>query len=164
MTQRDKEQVKEKYGSFIDTHLALYLDSGGADGHIMDMSHVGVPGLLPTLLLKTRGRRSGADRIVPLIYGVHGLHWVVIGSRGGTPDHPFWYLNLQGQREVEFQVATQCFRGTWREAEGDERQGVWDYMAHLFPPYRDYEQATRGQRRIPVIMLRPRERIATFSR
>ena len=163
MSNTDSEKVREQYGSFIDRHLAAYLGSGGVEGHIMDMSHVGVDGLLPTLLLKTRGRRSGRESIVPLIYGCYGQEWVVIGSRGGTPDHPFWYLNLLEQDELSFQVATQCFRASWRHAEGDERDAVWAYMAQLFPPYREYERATRGQREIPVVMLRPTEPLPVFT-
>ncbi|MCK9564408.1 MAG: nitroreductase family deazaflavin-dependent oxidoreductase [Bacteroidales bacterium] len=163
MSNNDSDKVREKYGSFIDQHLATYLRSGGAEGHIVDMSHTGVPGLLPTLLLKTRGRRTGRESIVPLIYGCYGQEWVVIGSRGGTPDHPFWYLNLREQQETAFQVATQCFRASWRQAEGAERDAVWAYMEQLFPPYREYRRATEGQREIPVVMLRPSGELPVFT-
>lgn len=164
MSDNDSDAVREKYGSFIDQHLATYLDSGGTEGHIMDMSHTGVNALLPTLLLKTRGRRTGRELIVPLIYGCYGQEWVVIASRGGMPQHPAWYLNLREQKETAFQVATQCFRATWREAAGEEQDRVWAYMAHLFPPYRDYRRATAGQRDIPVIMLRPTAAQSVFKR
>ena len=49
---------------------------------------------VPTLLLTTRGRRSGRLRRTPLIYGRDGDAYVVVASYGGTPDHPDWYLNL----------------------------------------------------------------------
>lgn len=163
MSHSETENLRKEHGSFIDTHLSTYLDSGGREGHIIDMSHVGVPGMLSTLLLKTVGRRSGRDIIVPLIYGCYGVEWVVIGSKAGAAGHPFWYLNLLEREEVFFQVATQCFRATWRHAEGRERDDVWAYMEHLFPPYKGYKQATEGQRVIPVVMLKPISPAAVFT-
>jgi deazaflavin-dependent oxidoreductase (nitroreductase family) len=156
------EELLQRTLDFIADHRARYLASGGAEGHLIDMSHVGVPGLTPTLLLGTVGRRSGARLIAPLIYGCYGKEWVVIASKGGSPEHPAWFLNMREQAEVAFQVATQCFRATWREAEGEERARVWDYMGGIYPPYHDYQQ-TAGARRIPVVMLRPGAPIPVFA-
>ena len=146
---------------FIRDHRALYLSSGGRQGHIVDFTHAGARGLLPSLLLKTTGRKSGEPRIVPLIYGLYGDEWVVIGSKGGAPEHPAWYLNLAAQPECEFQVATQAFRATARTATGAEHDAVWQAMVHLYPPYADYIKASQG-RVIPVVLLRPTEEIAPF--
>ena len=87
---------------------------------------------------------------------------MVIGSKGGAPEHPAWYLNLIARPEVEFQIATQAFRGVWREAEGAERGGVWTYMADLYPPYADYQAGTGG-REIPVVMLTAEEERPVFD-
>lgn len=148
------EQLLKRTQNFVDDHRGLYLRSGGAEGHIVDLTHAGARGLLPTLLLKTRGRRSGRTSIVPLIYGVFGDEWVVVGSKGGAPDHPAWFLNLEASPDVAFQVATQAFDAAWRLAEGEERARVWTYMQHLYPPYADY-LAAAGGRTIPLVMLRP---------
>lgn len=156
------EALLQRTLAFIADHRASYLSSGGEEGHLIDMSHVGVPGLTPTLLLGTVGRRSGNRLIAPLIYGCFGKEWVVIASKGGSPDHPAWFLNLREQPEVAFQVATQCFRATWREAEGEERARVWDYMGGIYPPYHDY-QRTAGARRIPVVMLKPVAPLPVFA-
>lgn len=156
------EQLLKRTQNFVDDHRALYLRSGGAEGHIVDLSHAGARGLLPTLLLKTKGRRSGKTQIVPLIYGVFGDEWVVVGSKGGAVDHPAWFLNLQGRPDIAFQVATQAFEGSWRLAEGEERARVWDYMQHLYPPYADYRTAAGG-REIPLVMLRPAKQAPLFT-
>jgi deazaflavin-dependent oxidoreductase (nitroreductase family) len=148
------DQLLKRTQNFVDDHRGLYLRSGGADGHVVDLTHAGARGLLPTLLLKTSGRRTGRTSIVPLIYGVFGDEWVVVGSKGGAPEHPAWFLNLEAQPDVAFQVATQAFRAAWRLAEGEERAQVWSYMAHLYPPYADY-RAAAGGRSIPLVMLRP---------
>ena len=155
------ESLLRRSKGFVEDHLETYLSSGGAEGHIVDVSHTGVDRVLPTLLLKTAGRRSGKDLIVPLIYGCYGGEWVVIASKAGAANHPAWYLNLSAQDSVQFQISTQCFSGRWRVAEGEERNHVWAYMETHFPPYRDYQESA-GERLIPVIMLEPRERLPVF--
>jgi deazaflavin-dependent oxidoreductase (nitroreductase family) len=156
------DQLLKRTQNFVDDHRGLYLRSGGAEGHVVDLTHAGARGLLPTLLLKTRGRRSGKTSIVPLIYGVFGDEWVVVGSKGGAPEHPAWFLNLEAQPDVAFQVATQAFSAGWRLAEGEEEARVWSYMEHLYPPYADYRTAAGG-RRIPLVMLRPKAPTAVFT-
>lgn len=156
------DQLLKRTQAFVDQHRATYLSSGGTQGHIMDLTHAGARGLLPTLLLKTQGRHSGKPLIVPLIYGIYSDMWVVVGSKGGAPTHPAWYLNLEATPVVSFQVATQAFRAQWCLAAGDEREKVWSYMAQLFPPYATYRQSA-GARTIPLVMLRPIESVAIFE-
>jgi len=133
----------------IRSHLKLYLETDGKEGHMWQ-----APGLdpLPTLLLKTKGRRSGKERILPLIYGKWGEDYVVVASRGGSPTHPIWYLNLVDESEVGVQVATEKFQARARTASGDERSSLWEMMAEIYAPYNDY-QTTAGAREIPVVVL-----------
>src|SRR3712207_7316285 len=56
------------------------------------------------------------------------------------------YLNLRAAPELDFQVATQAFRATWREPEGEERHKVWDFMARAFPPYLKYQKDRKSTR------------------
>lgn len=162
MSYEGSERLLARTQNFVDDHRALYLSSGGSKGHLVDMSHAGAPGITPTLLLRTIGRKSGKAQISPLIYGVYGREWVVIGSKGGAPEHPAWYLNLRERPAVEFQIGTQAFSGEWREAEGEERERVWDYIGRVYPPYGDY-QGGAGGRVIPVVMLLPKQEIAPFE-
>jgi deazaflavin-dependent oxidoreductase (nitroreductase family) len=142
-------------------HRRSYIRSGGAKGHIVDVREIGGRQFTTTLLLETFGRKSGERRIVPLIYGDTGGEVVVVASKGGADVHPAWYLNLQGKTEAAFQVATQAFRGPWREPKGAERAEVWAFMEKLYPPYRDYKAATG--REIPLVMLSVREEIEVFK-
>jgi deazaflavin-dependent oxidoreductase (nitroreductase family) len=155
------EELIKRLADYVAQHRGRYLSSGGTDGHIEEFTLAGATRRLPTLLLRTRGRRSGHPQIVPLIYGCCAGEWVVIASKGGTPQHPAWFLNLREQPEIEFQVATQAFRAGWRVAEGEERARVWDHMQGLYPPYADYQRIAT-QRVIPVVMLNPRERVPVF--
>ena len=141
---------------WIDRHLQAYLATDGAEGHMLDFSPGGGRTETPTLILKTIGRRTGNPHLTPLIYGRHGREIVVIGSKGGAPEHPAWFLNLKAAPEVAFQVADKKYRGPWRVPEGAERAEVWNHMVELYPPYSDYQARAAG-REIPVVLLDPRE-------
>lgn len=132
-------------------HRRSYLQSGGTQGHIIDFREIGGLRFTTTLLLETIGRKTGQKRILPLIYGVTGGEVVIVASKGGADIHPSWYVNLQGTSEIRFQIATQAFRGNWREPNGAERREVWAFMEKLYPPYKEYQAATR--REIPLVMI-----------
>ena len=149
-------------GRVVKNHLTRYRDSAGREGHIIDTTPFKNPRFTPTLLLQMRGRKSNEVRRVPLAYGLLGREWVLIGTKGGTREHPAWYLNLLSQPECEMQIATQVFRCSWREAEGTERQRAWDYMCELYPLVESYELVA-SNRVIPVIMLLPLEEIPALT-
>ena len=136
---------------WIAKHRELYLRDGEA-GHMWDSSMAGGPGPLPTLLLMTKGRKSGKDSIMPLLYGEVEGGYAIIGSKGGDPKHPGWYHNLQDQPRVTVKVRNDVFEATHRLATGAERQKIWDQMAAMFPPFTAYQKRA-GAREIPVIVL-----------
>lgn len=135
---------------WIAEHRAKYL-ADGASAHLWDSTVAGGPGPLPTLLLTTRGRQSGKDSLMPLLYGVVPGGYAIIASKGGAPKHPGWYHNLRAQQTVEVKVANDAFKARWRQLEGEERSRVWDQMAAMYPPFTAYQAKTARQ--IPVIVL-----------
>lgn len=137
---------------WIAEHIQLYR-SDPEKAHMWDSTAVGGPGLLPTLLLTTRGRKSGEPRALPLIYGEAGDSYVVIASKGGMPKHPVWFLNLEAHPECELQVGAKRVVARARVAAGEERERLWKQMAEVYPPYLDYQKAT--ERTIPVVVLDP---------
>ena len=141
-----------KMPDWITAHLDTYQQSGGRDGHMWDSSAAGGPGLLPTLLLTTRGRRSGAPRIAPLIYGEADGAYVIVASKGGAPESPAWLHNLVADPTVHLQVGEEKFSATAAVATGSEREQLWDLMVDVYPPYADYQQKTT--REIPIVTLR----------
>lgn len=141
-------------------HLEQYLRSGGAEGHIVDVTAVGGHKFNTTLLLRYLGRKTGKQIITPLNYGDIGGEVVVVASKGGADHHPAWYLNVRESKELAFQIATQAFKATWREPAGAERARVWDFMVSVFPPYRDYQASTT--REIPLVMMTAVEPIEIF--
>jgi deazaflavin-dependent oxidoreductase (nitroreductase family) len=147
-----KNNSKPELPGWIAAHTKLYLEDP-EKGHQWDSTAVGGPGVLPTLLLFTRGRKSGEIRTLPLIYGKSGQSYVVIASKGGAPQHPAWYLNLQQDPECEIQVAHDRFRVRARTSTGAERVALWQQLVAIYPPYSDYQAAT--SRQIPVVVLEP---------
>lgn len=139
---------------WMEEHAKRYLASGGTDGHLYTIRQAGRPDLtVPSLLLATTGRKSGEKLIVPLFYGAAGTGYFVVASKGGAPQHPAWYLNMQDAPEVEIQVGTRKMRARARTAQGEERARLWEKALVFWPPYAEYQ--TRTEREIPVVVLDP---------
>lgn len=161
MTDTDAAAPRAERTDWMAEHLAIYLDSGGAQGHIVDVSSVGGRALTTHCLIRYRGRRTGRDYVKPLIYGNVGGEIAVVASKGGADSHPEWYLNIVAGDTVDVQIATQAFQATWREPGGTERHNVWEFMSHLYPPYIAYQRST--SRHIPILMFSTVRPIDVFT-
>jgi deazaflavin-dependent oxidoreductase (nitroreductase family) len=95
----------------------LYLRTGGAIG----ASIFGVT----MLLLTTVGRRSGRERITPLLYIEDAGRIVLIGSNAGDDRHPAWWLNLQAQPRARVQIRRQHLDVVARRADPVETARLW---------------------------------------
>ena len=138
-----EENQPHRLADWMVEHMEAYLATDGEDGHVWR----GVP----TLLLTTTGRRTGRSLMLPLIYGTHGDHYVIVASKGGHPQHPGWYVNLVAEPTVQVQVGAERFTARARTASGDERATLWDQMADIWPPYNEYQ--TKTDREIPIVVL-----------
>ena len=103
------------------------------------------------LLLHTKGARTGAKRVNPMMYVRDGDRYVVFASKNAAPSHPDWYRNLVAAPDVEVEVGTQRFAARANVLEGEERRRVWDESARRFPFLDDHQ--ARTQRDIPVVAL-----------
>jgi deazaflavin-dependent oxidoreductase (nitroreductase family) len=108
--------------------------------------------MVPTLLLTTTGRKSGRELTLPLIFGRSGDDYVVVASKGGAPQHPAWYLNLEANPTVQVQVKADKFTAHAHTATAQERAALWPKMVEIYAPYADYQKKT--DRQIPVVVLR----------
>lgn len=140
-----KEQVHDSPSGWVADHIHEYVESGGETGHMWRGA--------PTLLLTTRGRKTGKLRRSALIYGRMGDAYTVVASKGGHPKHPLWYLNLKANPEVEIQVGPEVMKAVARDASDDERHLLWEQMVGIWPAYDDYQERTR--RRIPLVVIDP---------
>jgi deazaflavin-dependent oxidoreductase (nitroreductase family) len=131
---------------FGQEHVDRYLATDGEEGHDWRGTQ--------TLILTTKGRRSGQQRQHPLIYGRHGDDYLVVASKGGAPRHPAWYLNLDANPDVEIQVKDNKIRARARTATPGEKAELWSIMTKEWPDYDGYQEKT--DREIPVVVLEPR--------
>ena len=139
---------------WVAEHVRLYFEDP-EKAHMWDSTPVGGPGILPTLLLTTIGRKSGEPRHLPLLYVNTNAGHVIVASKGGAPSHPAWYLNLLANPQCEIRVGAKHHHVIARIAEGNERSELWKEMAKLYPPYNDYQAGT--DREIPVVILESAE-------
>jgi proline iminopeptidase len=125
-------------------HVKVYLDTDGEVGHEWRNG-------TSTLILTTKGRKSGEERLNALIYGMAGDNPVIVASKGGNPDHPAWYLNLREDPHVQVQIKGDKFDAVARDATPEERPELWTQMAEHWPAYDDYQKKT--DREIPIVIL-----------
>jgi deazaflavin-dependent oxidoreductase (nitroreductase family) len=136
--------MSEAESLFGEEHVRRYRETGGKVGHVWREGAT-------ILLLTTTGRKSGEQRTVPLIYAQDGERYVIIASKGGAPEHPGWYQNLEKSPDVELQVRDELFHAHARLAQGDERERLWRLANTVWKYYDDYAKKTR--REIPVVVL-----------
>jgi deazaflavin-dependent oxidoreductase (nitroreductase family) len=127
-------------------HVRTYRETGGERGYNWRGTTI--------LLLTTTGRVSGEERTTPLIHRADGDGWVVVASKGGAPDHPGWYKNLEADPDSEIQVKAERIPVHARTAEGDEHERLWGLMTEVWPAYDEYQQRT--EREIPVVVFERR--------
>jgi deazaflavin-dependent nitroreductase family protein len=136
--------LQEAENLFGDEHVRRYRETGGEVGQIWREGST-------VLLLTTTGRRSGELRTTPLIYAEDGDRYVIVASKGGSPEHPGWYRNLTKTPNVELQVGNEVFAARARTESGEERERLWRKANEVWPHYNEYARKT--DREIPVVVL-----------
>ena len=131
---------------FGPAHVRAYQESGGERGYNWRGTEI--------LLLTTTGRRSSEQRTTPLIHRADGSGWVVVASKGGTPENPDWYENLLAEPNATIQVEAEIIPAHARTADGEERSRLWARMTEVWPAYDDYQ--TKTERQIPIVVFEHR--------
>jgi F420H(2)-dependent quinone reductase len=135
-------------GQVLRVHERLYELSDGRIGHGM----LGVP----SLLLRTTGRRSGGVRTNGLVYARDGDDYLVVPSNGGADRHPAWLHNLRANPDVEIQIGRERrrarakligrsdpdFARLWRIVNENNRDRYTAYQG-------------RTEREIPIVAISP---------
>ncbi len=125
-------------------HVRVFRETKGARGSMWRGA--------PILLLTTTGRSSGESRTTPLIMRPDGEDWVIVASKGGAPDHPDWFKNIEAaDGAAEIDLGPEQVDVHASVAQGDERARLWSRMTEVWPPYDEYQAKT--EREIPVVVL-----------
>jgi len=127
-------------------HVRRYVDTDGEDGAEWEGAQV--------VILSTTGRRSGRQRLKPLIRVADGDRYIVVASMGGAPEHPKWYLNLQDNPEVTIRDRGDVHEMVARTADAEEKARLWPIAVEQWPDYDGYQEAT--ERDIPLVVCEPR--------
>lgn len=132
---------------FGQEHVRVYRKTNGERGYTWRNG-------TKILLLSTIGHSSGEERTTPLIHREDRGRWVVVASKGGAPEDPAWYRNLQANPEATIQVKAETIPVRASDAQGEERERLWRDMAEVWPDYENYQRKT--DRTIPVVVLERR--------
>ena len=106
---------------------------------------------VPLLLLRTRGAKSGEERINPLAYLEQDGRHYVFGSNGGRDETPGWCFNVQADPRVIVEVGTRTAAATAVVLDGAERDRIYAEQVRRYPVFATYEE--RVTRTIPVVAL-----------
>ena len=128
--------------SFI---VFLYRASGGRIG--------GKIGSNPVLLLTTTGRKSGKQRVVPVMYFMDGPAYIVTASAGGSDKHPGWFLNVRSNPQAAIETGKQRINVVGEVASPEKRAELWPRLLAIAPGFANYQKRT--SREIPMVILRP---------
>jgi deazaflavin-dependent oxidoreductase (nitroreductase family) len=135
-------------GQFLKLHERLYKATDGRVGHKM----IGVP----TLLLRTTGRKSGQTRTNGLVYANDGGAYLVVASNGGADKPPAWLFNLEADGDVEIQIGRRRQKATATALRpGDpDYERLWKVVnENNHDRYTAYQKQT--DRPIPVVRVTP---------
>lgn len=103
------------------------------------------------VLLTTKGAKSGAARVNPLVYLSEGDRMVIFASKGGAPTNPDWFHNIKADPNVTVEVGTDKFAAKATIVEGAERDRLYAIQAARIPQFAEYQAKT--DRLIPVVAL-----------
>ena len=161
MTTAYPDDLVQRLVQWTVDHRAAYLRSGGVEGHIMDMSFIdGLP-LQTMCLIRYVGRKSGRVMVNGLGYTLYGAEIVIVGSKGGSDEHPQWYKNIKAGSPLAIQIATQAYDASWREPDDAEYERIWETVERQIPPMAVYRQSTA--RKIPLVLVSTHKPVPVFT-
>ncbi|MBG0563907.1 nitroreductase/quinone reductase family protein [Actinoplanes aureus] len=111
-------------------------------------------GMAPSLMLTTTGRRSGLPRSQPLQYVRDGDDLVVIASNWGGEKDPAWSWNLRANPSAGVTLDGREVPVTATEAEGADRERLWQLIVDQWPGYENY-RTRAAHRRLRIFRLTP---------
>lgn len=102
----------------------------------------------PTLLLTTRGRKTGRPHTVPLLYLQQADRLVVVASNYGRDRHPGWSFNLLASGSARVEINGEVADARARLLSALEKEAVWPDLLDLFETWKRYEAETERDLRV----------------
>jgi len=140
--------VATPFGFWLSRHVAWKVDP-----YLLRLTggRIGTGLIIPTVLLETRGARSGQPRRNGVIYFHDGDRVILVASNAGRPAHPSWLHNARANPDVKLNGCPYRVEVVENEV---ERARIWELADRVFPPFASYrESAARSGRTIPILKL-----------
>ncbi|MFD6055363.1 nitroreductase/quinone reductase family protein [Agromyces sp. NPDC060279] len=97
--------------------------------------------LVPSLVLRSTGARSGEIRETELMYTPDGHgRAIVAGTSFARQRHPAWTYNLLAHPDAEILVRGRAMRVRALPVADADRDAVWALIERQWPGYRGYER------------------------
>lgn len=123
---------------------------GAISGHRVQVSAL----LVPSLVLRTRGARSGREREAHLMYTPDGQgNAIVAGTSFARSRHPDWTYNLIAHADADIVVRGRRWTVRADPILGGDREAAWRLIQAQWPGYRAYERDSG--RTVRLFLLRP---------
>jgi len=137
--------VKWIFRQFIRFQVYVYRRSGGKR-----FAHVRGN---PLLLLTTVGRKTGKQRVTPVMYMRDGDNYVIVAANAGARRNPGWFANLQANPQTTIEVDGTSRTVMAHKASKEEKGRLWPRFVEHAPFLEGYTKKTT--RDIPIIILQP---------
>lgn len=133
------------FRQFMRMQVFVYRRSGGKRmGHLRGM---------PVLLLTTVGRKTGKQRVTPVMYIRDGGNFVITASNNGRDKQPSWFLNLKAHPQTTIEVDGMTKSVAAHQASTEEKGRLWPQLVERAPFFEGYRKNTT--RDIPMVILQP---------
>ena len=137
--------VKWIFRRFIGLQIFVYRHSGGKRmARLRGM---------PILLLTTVGRKTGKQRVTPVMYIRDGDNYVITASNSGAAKNPGWFVNLKTNPQITIEVDGTIKTVTAHQASAEEKGRLWPQLVEQGHFFEGYQKKTK--REIPMVILRP---------
>lgn len=104
--------------------------------------------LVPMMVLKVEGRKSGKIRETPLATIPVDDVLYVVGSNYGREHHPVWTLNLMANPEASVDFRGESFDVHAHHLTDEEREAVWPELVEVWPAFDRYREKSGRDLRV----------------
>src|SRR5680860_695798 len=80
---------------WVREQVELYERTSGAEGTTLRDTG------MPVIIVTNTGNKTGGIRKTPLMRVKDGDNYILVGSKGGAPQHPVWVHNLRANPDIE---------------------------------------------------------------
>ncbi len=131
------------FKQFMRFQIFMYRRSGG--------KRMGSLRGMPVLLLTTVGRKTGKQRVTPVMYIRDEDNYVITASNGGEDKHPGWFVNLRANPQATIEVGKIARSVIAHQASLEEKKRLWAQLVEQAPFFEGYKKKTT--REIPMVIL-----------